>query len=323
MPVTVHFATNRLVSGDPTDWHNYGTSIDSPADPQALLYATAFVDDANLKADTNGAVKSIQDVSRGTFSQSAINDLSRPKRNILIFLHGFANTFENALTRAAYNQQWIAKADVHGADTTVIAFSWPSLGEVVSWPILWSDYKTDQGMAGQSGSHLMRFFANLLPLLTAARATGARTTLLAHSMGNFALQAAVESWFANGQGDATLFDEVILAAADERFDSFDFPNAGRLSGLSRLAHRISVYYSHADAVLPLSQFVNLGAQRIGQDGPRERKDSARFPLATYRMVDCTGYHDYPEGFMSSHQYYRSSPGVRADIAAVIGGGVVS
>ena len=40
-------------------------------------------------------------------------------------------------------------------------------------------------------------------------------------MGNWALQAAVESWFASGNGDAFLFDEAFLAAADEVFDSFD------------------------------------------------------------------------------------------------------
>jgi hypothetical protein len=35
----------------------------------------------------------------------------------------------------------------------------------------------------------------------------------------------VESWFSHGKSAAMLFDEVFLAAADERFDSFELPMA--------------------------------------------------------------------------------------------------
>ena len=68
----------------------------------------------------------------------------------------------------------------------------------------------------------MTFFANLQPMIDAARAKGNRVFLLAHSMGNWALQAAVESWFAHGNGDAFLFDEALLAAADEVHNTFEF-----------------------------------------------------------------------------------------------------
>jgi hypothetical protein len=71
-------------------------------------------------------------------------------------------------------------------------------------------------------------------------------------MGNWALQAAVESWFSHGNGDALLFDETILAAADEVYNSFDFPPPGRLSDLSRLTSRTSIYFSGADMVLPVA-----------------------------------------------------------------------
>jgi len=79
-------------------------------------------------------------------------------------------------------------------------------------------------MAGQSGYHLMTFFSRLQPIIEAARSAGKRVFLLAHSMGNWGLQAAVESWFSHGNGQAMLFDEIILAAADERYDTFEFPN---------------------------------------------------------------------------------------------------
>jgi esterase/lipase superfamily enzyme len=172
-------------------------------------------------------------------------------------------------------------------------------------------------MAGQSGVHLMHFFEQLKPLLHRARASGSRCYLLCHSMGNWALQAAVESWFSHGNGAAELFDEAILAAADEQFDSFEFPMPGRLSGLTSLARYVSVLYSQADAVLAFSEVVNHGMPRLGQGGPHNRADAAEFPLATFRMIDCTNYQDYPFGVASSHQYYRRSPSARRDIISVL------
>jgi esterase/lipase superfamily enzyme len=317
MPTTVYFATNRVVNGAATDWQNYGTSIVAPSNPAAVTYATAFVDNSNLSADTTGAIESIQNVQGGGFSDQAKGDIAESGRNLLIFIHGFDNSFENAITRAAFNREWFAASGVSAADTTVVAFSWPSLGQLLSFPIPWDDYKRDQTMAGQSGFHLMSFFSNLLPLVRQARAAGNRVFLLAHSMGNWALQAAVETWFSHGNGDADLFDEAILAAGDEIYDTFDFPEPGRLSALHRLTQRASIYFSSSDAVLQLSMAINLGAKRLGQDGPHDRFNTVKFPPALYRMVDCSGFTDYDFNFASSHQYYRRSPDVRADIALLM------
>jgi esterase/lipase superfamily enzyme len=317
MLTTVYFATNRALEGAAEDWQSYGKKIVTPSDPAALTYATAFVDNTDLTADTTGAITSIQQIKQGGFGADAVADLSDPGRNLLVFIHGFDNSFENAITRAAFNREWFAQSGVAGADTTVVAFSWPSLGRLLDLPLPWSDYLKDQTMAGQSGLHLMSFFANLQPIVGHARQHGKRTFLLAHSMGNWALQAAVESWFSHGNGDALLFDETILAAADEIYNSFDFPPPGRLSDLSRLTDRTSIYYSEADMVLPVSMAINLGAKRLGQDGPHDRSNTGRFPPAQYRMVDCTGFRDYPFDFASSHQYYRRSPEVRSDIAELM------
>jgi len=319
---TVYFATNRALTGPADDWTSYGADIVTPSDPSVITYATAFVDNTNLTADTTGAIRQIENVSTGQFSQAAIDDLSDPGRNLLVFIHGFDNSFENGITRAAFNREWLAQSRVAAADTTVVAFSWPSLGRLIDFPLPWEDYKTDQTMAGQSGLHMMSFFANLQPIIEHARAAGSRVFLLAHSMGNWALQTAVESWFGHGNGDAGLFDEAILAAADERYDTFDFPEPGRLSSLYRLASRISIYFSRADQILKVSELVNLGAERLGEDGPDTRHDTVRFPPSQYRMIDCTNYRDYDLTFESSHQYYRRSPGVRTDIAQLLAGGAI-
>src|SRR4029453_6902159 len=95
-----------------------------PADPAAVTYGTAFVSDANLTADTVGAVSILQNLQQGSFSESASGDLSDPGRNLLVFIHGFDNSFENAITRAAFNTQWFAQSGLKEAETSVVAFSW-------------------------------------------------------------------------------------------------------------------------------------------------------------------------------------------------------
>ena len=314
---TVHFATNRVLTGPAEQVTSYSASAVSPSDPTAVTYGTAFVEDAGLDADTVGAIKSINNVRQGQFSESAKGDLSDPGRNLLVFIHGFDNTFENAITRAAFNQQWLEQSGVSAASTAVVAFSWPSAGKLISAPLPDKAYRDDQRSAGQSGLPLMTFFANLQPLIDAARLKGNRVFLLAHSMGNWALQAAVESWFVHGNGDAFLFDEAFLAAADEVHNTFGATPPGRLSGLSRLAKRISIYSSQRDEVLKLSSKVNL-VRRLGQNGPDNGTNATLFPPAKYLMVDCSNANDYAFDLASSHQYYRRSPQVRADIAKTMG-----
>jgi esterase/lipase superfamily enzyme len=202
MPTTVYFATNRVVTGSASEWRNYGTSIVTPSDPAAMTYATAFDDNANLTADTTGAIESIQNIRLGGFSDDMLADLSTPGRNLLVFIHGFDNSFENAITRAAFNREWFAQSGVAAADTTVVALTWPSLGKLLGFPLPWEDYIRDQTMAGQSGLHTMSFLANLEPVIKTARAAGSRVFLLAHSMGNWVLQAAAESWFSHGHASA-------------------------------------------------------------------------------------------------------------------------
>src|SRR6516164_6101905 len=153
-------------------------------------------------------------------------------------------------------------------DPPVVAFSWPSLGKLVTPPVLQSDYRADQTMARNSGIHLMSFLAALSPLLGANRR---RSTLLTHSMGNLALESAVENWFLHGNAADKMFNVTLLAAADCRYDSFDGPPPSGLSRLPDLSERISIYYSQIDDVLKLSMVVNF-AKRLGQDGPHNMAD---------------------------------------------------
>jgi len=320
LSTTVYFASNRVTTGSPAEWQNYGTEIVPPADASLVRYAVAFVDGIDLTAEGSGTITAIQNDRLADFDDGVKNDITGSGKNLLIFIHGFANSFKDGITRAAFNREWFAASGIADADTTVIAFSWPSLGQLIAAPphLLPDDYLRDQAQAGQSGFHIATFLKVVEPLITAVRAQGRRAFLLAHSMGNFALQAAVESWFSHGNPATALFDEVFLAAADERFDTFGFPAGARLSRLKNLVARISIYYSVRDIAMYLSFAVNLIA-RLGHEGPEHKADPAEFGPARYRILDCADVGDYdlinpPD---ASHQYYRRSRKVRADITTAM------
>ena len=322
MTTTVYFATNRFAN-HPADWHgSYTFGMVAPANPLQVTYGTAFVDSARLEPDSDavGAIRSLQDLQKGNFSNEAFRDLAEGGRNILVFIHGFANSFEDALSRAAFNREWFCASNVGDADTTVVAFSWPSRGQVLAVPGLFLPYKEDRRAAGGSGLHLMRFFSNLLPILEEARRNGRRTFLLTHSMGNLALQAAVQAWFETGQRAAEMFDEVFMAAPDIDDNAFAAGATNSLAPLCQIAKRISVLYNRNDRVLDvLSENINHRT-RLGQDGPLGLEDATLFPSDVYRLTDCSGFTDYDSrSFQNSHQYYRRSPDVRAAIAALMPG----
>jgi esterase/lipase superfamily enzyme len=138
--------------------------------------------------------------------------------------------------------------------------------------------------------------------------------LLAHSMGNWALEAGVEAFFYQVPPPPLTFDEVVLAAADEVATTFETPDGGRLARLSGIWKRISVYSN--DVAMFLSMAVNRN-DRLGKDGADNKTNTTLYPPATFRNVDCAGVDDYGklDPIDATHQYYRRSPIVRADIAA--------
>jgi len=323
LATTIYFATNRVVTNASDPNGGYTSVMVPPLKPQEITYGTAIVDGIDVATNAQGVVSEIKDIKQGGFSDPAMATLSNPGTDLLVFIHGFDNTFSDAVSRAAFNREWLAASGLPATNTTVVAFSWPSSGRIVGFPVLADPYLADQHMARSSGLALMSFLANLEPIIVAARARGSRVTLLAHSMGNLALQSGVENWFLHGNGEAIIFDLTILAAGDARYDGFDFPSPAGLSGLVQLSERVAIYFSRADQVLHLSMVVNLGAKRLGQDGPHNRADPNAFPPGQFSMVDCTDIRDFEFNFMTSHQYYRMSPQVRSIMAGGMAGPVVA
>lgn len=318
---TVYFATNR--APDSTKPNGYGDVV-VPNDITQIVFAVATVTNIQLPDENSGTITSIDDKATEDFSVATRKAIIDAKKNLLIFVHGFDNTFEDAIKRSAFNREWLAASGEAQADMTVLAFTWPSAGKLIAAPPYMPRmaYLDDQRRAGQSAFHIAHFL-RIIDKLRAdylrANPNG-RIILLAHSMGHHALSGAVERWYQSHDPDDLLFDEAILAAGDEFASCLARPDNTLLTDLRRLANRISVYQSENDVAMHLSTTINF-SRRLGYDGPIGKDDPTLFPVPKFRIVNCSDVRDYdwlnpPD---ATHQYYRRSKIVQADLAAVVGG----
>jgi esterase/lipase superfamily enzyme len=309
---TIYFATNRKKDG--TGDFGYGGSM-VDLDDAAVTYAIADVTGVKLTDEASGKIKPLKDLTAGNFSDAAQQAIVNSGRDVLVFVHGASNTFEDAIRRAAFNCEWFADADVDAAKTTVVAFTWPSAAINIGDTL--GGYRRDQNQAGKSGQHLRAFFKNILALRGKLKAANpqARVFLLAHSMGNHALQAGVRSWAEAGGLAQLIFDQVFHAAPDEVAETYQQDGLG-MRPLTGLSDRISIYYSREDRLMWASAAANNN-QRLGFNGPSEKMNTGTYPRRKFRIVDCTRALDFSLliPWDASHQYYRRSEAVREDIAA--------
>jgi esterase/lipase superfamily enzyme len=188
-------------------------------------------------------VSSTIPVDSARFVQRLAADLALTQsRSLLVFVHGYNVSFEDAAARAA---QVAADLDYDGA---MLLFSWPSAASVAA-------YVRDQQAARNAGYQLLRVLRN-----HARAAQPDRVHLLGHSMG---VEVIGKAFTLTSPGDsAPPLDEVVLAAPD--VDSRVFRRE-ILPRLAPHAARITMYASSDDDALRASRLVN-GIGRLGLGG---------------------------------------------------------
>ncbi len=208
-----------------------------------------------------------------------------PTHDLLIFIHGYNVTFEDAARRTA---QIAHDLDFRGAP---VFFSWPSQGELLG-------YVTDRGNSFWTASHLKEF------LLKVHQHSGAQSVhLIAHSMGNRAFGTAVESLAQDLQQNQKMFNEVILAAPDVDARVFKDKIAPNLTGL---AQHVTLYASQNDMALMASRAVN-GYPRAGDVGAN---------ILILNGIDTIDVTNIDTSLMG-HAYYGDNTTVISDIYALM------
>ncbi len=186
----------------------------------------------------------------------------------LLIVHGFNNSFSDALLRAAQ-----IASDSGYADRTYL-FSWPSKSRL-------SDYTVDMDSAEASEQALQAFLRaiindnNVMTLDIIAHSMGSHQLLRA--LGN--LQSVFDRRAGGEKGGRLRLGQVIFAAPDVSSAIF----AGKVAQLAPFARRVTVYVSTADVPLRVSRDFHGGVQRAG--GHWANEDPVLVQSANTYVVD--------------------------------------
>ena len=331
MTVRVYFATNRCADDpdDPTGFLDHACG----EDPQNLRFGVAEVDldsgdvDFAVAAESNVGDPDTQVLGSDEVFDRLRQDMLDEPADCLFFIHGFANSFERALYRAATVSRFYrgSGSGPLSKKLHLFAFCWPSDGVLFGLP---NAYRSDRIDAMLSGPAIGRTILKALDFVGTLRPEdrcNRRIHLLAHSMGNWALRYALQHIRDEGAlGRTVVFDQAILAAADE--DDNALEKTEKLGSLAALARRITVYINFQDAVLHVSDWTKGNPDRLGKSGPRRPE---KVP-ANVTVVNCskvitqkqvTDPEDVELGDVSetTHNYYRNDDTVRRDIVQVLKG----
>lgn len=177
--------------------------------------------------------------------QEYYKSISKDKKNLLIFIHGYNVTFDNAAIRAAQ-----LGFDL-GISGTTAFFSWPSQGTIAGYP---ADIATIEA----SEKHIGNFIENM------TNQSGAQKVhIIAHSMGNRGLLRAYSRLFDKVQEKTSKpFDQIFLAAPDVDVDLFK-----DLAGVfNKVSKKTTMYVSEEDMALMSSGIIHK-APRAGYTPP--------------------------------------------------------
>jgi esterase/lipase superfamily enzyme len=175
----------------------------------------------------------------------ALADIKAQGKPVVLFIHGF-------------NESWQRDMDVMqavfdglGPDVTLVGYSWPSQGNIL-------EYLEDRVQAERSATDLLQCLRDL-----------ECPNVIAHSMGNFLLQKALES-----AGTAPCVDKLVMVAADVPFDALNTSN------IAEMSNKVLVMYCPADGALLGSGIIHLGA-RLGLVGAGHAPENCQ-------SVNCIG-----------------------------------
>lgn len=227
----------------------------------------------------------------------------------LIFIHGFNVSFKDAIESAGKMSERYSELSNGEYKPNIFVFSWPSDGSATK-------YFDDRHDAVASG---YAFARGLMKLTTFLRATPKKEAcqqkinLIAHSMGNYVLRNALQQSKKIVEGGllTRVFDNIILTAADEDSDAFEFDH--KLAQLPDLAQRITVYFNNGDLALKISDDLKGNPDRLGNDGANK---AYQLP-AKVVLVDAS---DVVTGDITQqHSYHLLNDKVGKDIVAVLQG----
>jgi esterase/lipase superfamily enzyme len=212
-------------------------------------------------------------------------------RDILIFVHGFNTSFEDARWRAA---QIVADSQFGGVP---ILFTWPSSGALLG-------YASDKDSATSSRDALEYLIEDV------AKTPGVgHIHILAHSMGGWLAMEALRQAAISGNRDlGGHLGEVMLASPDIDMGVF----AKQMERIKPAD--VTVFATSNDRALFLSSRIAGERQRVGAIDASKPEDKAELEALGVKVYDLSAFSD---GFIG-HGIYADTPDVIRAIGAQLG-----
>jgi esterase/lipase superfamily enzyme len=214
--------------------------------------------------------------------QGVLARLEPADRQVLVYIHGFNTSFDDAALRAAQLGH-----DLQVPGLTMF-FSWPSRGQVGA-------YLTDLGSIEASEEQLAEF------LVQATRLAGpGKVHVIAHSMGNRGLLRALHRATAQAAlRSGTRFGQIFLAAPDVDVKLFR-----QLADVyPQVSDHTTLYVADQDKALAALEWIAEGLRAGGAP-----------PLLVMRGIDTVHVHGGGL-FRLGHSYVAEEPAVLRDIRA--------
>ena len=182
-------------------------------------------------------------------------------RDLLIYVHGFNETFQSATLGVANFSHGVAFQGV------TALFTWPSKGELL-----------DYGYDRESALWSRDAFDELLETIAKEPVIG-RIHIVAHSMGTLLTMEALRQLHARtGEQYSGKFGAIVLASPDIDVDVF----TSTVTKLGYLSKKITVITSTDDRALDLSRRLAGGVTRLGA------AESSQIRALGIKVVDASG-----------------------------------
>lgn len=200
------------------------------------------------------------------------------QQHVTLFVHGYNNDWQDAARRYATICQGLYQGP-HSLGLCVL-FTWPSDGMKLG-------YFPDRVDARRSAPDLAAVLNRLYDVLMKrqhegvedpAKSCRAKVSLIAHSMGNYVLQKAMQyTWTRSNQPLlVSLITQLLMVAADVDNDLFKGGEATDLTdgdAIANLTYRITALYTSRDSVLGASAGLkHFGKRRLGRSGLHDAGD---------------------------------------------------
>ncbi|MBX9948556.1 MAG: alpha/beta hydrolase, partial [Candidatus Obscuribacterales bacterium] len=174
-------------------------------------------------------------------------------QRVVVFVHGFNNSFEDALNGGAELSYWYKHP--------VVVFSWPS-----------AKYTSDAKSAYLNAEKLVddsadAFIKLITEISEVPGITPKNVTIVAHSMGNHILQDLLKKYKTSTEQRQNPFRELVFCSAD--LDGADFAND--VQKFLKFGNKVRIFFNANDGALYLSAIVHHGKPRLGAVGAHIEK----------------------------------------------------